>query len=90
MSWGALPGWVYEMDSWKREAKMLGGFEEEIEAGWFRDEPPHLAWMDRHWKWTKPVHKQYQTVSLGVRIFDPSNPKRVYHDSVPVGITLND
>ena len=43
MSWGALPGWVYDVSYQKHEARMLGAFQEELEAGFVRSLPEHVA-----------------------------------------------
>ncbi len=45
MSWGALPWWVYEVRYEQFQAKMLGAFQEELEAGYTRSVPEHVVKM---------------------------------------------
>lgn len=80
MSWGGIPFYIYAIQSERNEAKMLGGFAEEVNAGWVRSTPDHWADYDRYNKWNAPLSKQWIVCSLGVDVFDSNNPKRVYFD----------
>ena len=45
MSWGALPGWVYQVQYEQFLAKVLGAMQEELEAGFVRSLPEHVVKM---------------------------------------------
>ena len=43
MSLWALPSWVYEMEYEEKEAMILGAFKEELDSGFVRSTPEHIA-----------------------------------------------
>ena len=43
MSWGALPFWVYMVEYEQQQARILGAFPEELDAGFVRSRPEHVV-----------------------------------------------
>lgn len=43
MSWTCLPWWVYAVENEEFQAKMLGAFQEELDAGFVRSLPKHVV-----------------------------------------------
>jgi hypothetical protein len=64
MSWGAIPGFIYDLEREHREAKMLCAFEEEVLSARTRSTPEHWYTLDQ-WRYVEPERK---LVSLGVRV----------------------
>jgi len=45
MSLACLPWWVYEVEYEEHEARILGAFEEELQAGYVRSLPMYVVEM---------------------------------------------